>query len=309
MHLLRRSRWGTRHFPFIFGLAYAFLALALGTVEGAAVGPAAIASVSDPPPGLVDRSWIVDGVERHALVHIPSGLPAGPCPVIFDFHGHGGTSRSAARSNFHGLWPEAVVLYPQGLPTAGMTDPLGLRSGWQQQAGDNRDRDLRFFDTMLASLREEGLVDESRIFCTGHSNGGRMTYLLWETRPAVFAAYAPSASPATKGVSAYRPRPAFVVGSPEDRTVPFAWQKASIDALLKVNGCEPAPEPWVEGCVLYASRNGNPLVTYIHHGGHAFPSDAPALIVRFFKLGVCRTLDRKGKKAVDWAKLGIYGAK
>ena len=55
-------------------------------------------------------------------------------PVVFAFHGHGGTMRHAAATfGYHKVWPEAVVVYMQGLPTPGaITDPEGKRPGWQR---------------------------------------------------------------------------------------------------------------------------------------------------------------------------------
>ena len=133
----------------------------------------------------VRREWTVDGVlYREALVYVPPTAKSAPVPVIFAFHGHGGTMAFAERKfSFHTLWPEAMVVYPQGLPTAGkLTDPEGKKSGWQFDAGDYGDRDLKFFDAILASLRQDYRIDDKRIFVTGHSNGGGFTYLLWAKR-------------------------------------------------------------------------------------------------------------------------------
>lgn len=62
------------------------------------------------------RKWVVDGVQREALVYHPAvkaSLTA--APLVFAFHGHGGTMRQASRTfAFHREWPEAVVIYPQG---------------------------------------------------------------------------------------------------------------------------------------------------------------------------------------------------
>ena len=37
------------------------------------------------------------------------------------------------------------------------------------------------------------------------------------------------------------------------------------------------------GCTIYESKLNAPVVTFIHPGTHAFPSEAPAIIVQFFK--------------------------
>ena len=64
---------------------------------------------------------------------------------------------NAARSfRYHELWPEAIVVYMQGLKTPGqLTDPKGLRAGWQKEKGDQDDRDLKFFDAVLQSLKKD----------------------------------------------------------------------------------------------------------------------------------------------------------
>lgn len=141
------------------------------------------------------REWVVDGVPRQAVVHAPSA-GKGPAPLLFVFHGHGGTAAHAARTYaFHTHWPEAVVVYPQGLNTPGqLNDPEGKKPGWQAAAGDQKDRDLKFFDAMLKSLTDEGVADPKRVYSTGHSNGGAFTYLLWAKRGEAFAAVAPSSA-------------------------------------------------------------------------------------------------------------------
>jgi polyhydroxybutyrate depolymerase len=84
------------------------------------------------------REWTVDGVVREALVYVPAQAKTEATPVIFAFHGHGGSMRLAARgSGYHTLWPEAIVVYPQGLNTPGrLTDPEGRLPGWQFAVGE-----------------------------------------------------------------------------------------------------------------------------------------------------------------------------
>lgn len=248
--------------------------------------------------------WKVDGVTREALIYAPATATTAPTPVIFAFHGHGGTMTGATASfGYHRLWPQAIAVYMQGLNTAGrLTDPEGKRPGWQHSVGNQGDRDLKFFDAVLATLKKDYRVDEKRIYATGHSNGGGFTYVLWAARGDVFAAVAPSAAAALigdppdnlpaalaerikaagKSAAKYQPKPVLHVAGEKDTLVKFEWQKLTIEALRRLNGCD-AGKPWGEHCTIYPSKTGTPVVTYIHPGGHKSPADAPALIVKFFQ--------------------------
>src|SRR5438105_7978281 len=123
---------------------------------------AGLASAANP---LQEKEWKVDGVARKALVHVPTSATKTASPVVFAFHGHGGTMAHAARTMAdHTHWPEAIVVYMQGLNTPGrLTDPEGKKPGWQFAVGDQSDRDLKFFDAVLASLKADYKVDEKRI--------------------------------------------------------------------------------------------------------------------------------------------------
>jgi polyhydroxybutyrate depolymerase len=248
--------------------------------------------------------WSVDGVTREALVYLPPTAKTAPTPLIFAFHGHGGTMKNAANGMaYHRLWPEAIAVYMQGLNTPGkLTDPDGKKPGWQAHVAEQENRDLKFFDAVLATLKKDYQVDEKRIYATGHSNGGGFTYLLWSERGDVFAAVAPSAAAcaigdvpndlpealakmaaaAKKNMKPLKPKPVMHIAGEKDPLVKFAWQKRTMDALIKLNGCGEG-QPWGELCTLYPSQTGTPVVTYIHPGGHASPKDYEALVVKFFK--------------------------
>ena len=234
----------------------------------------------------IRREWKVDGLTREALVYAPATAKEKSAPVVFGWHGHGGSMQNSARSfHIHTLWQEAIVVYPQGLNTPGrLTDPDGKRPGWQGRPGDQGDRDLKFFDAMLASLKKDYKVDEKRIYSTGHSNGGGFTYLLWATRGDVFAAMAPSAA-AASNKRPEQPKPVLHLASENDPLVKYEWQKATIDGIKKLNKCSEEGKPWKgeKGCTEYASETGSPLVVFLHDGGHKYSTEAPALIVKFFK--------------------------
>lgn len=232
------------------------------------------------------HEWVIEGVKREGLVHVPAAAKTQPSPVVFAFHGHGGNMHNATRMfPIHERWPEAIVVFLQGLNTPGrLTDPKGKKPGWQSTSGILGDRDLKLFDVVLASLRADYRVDDKRIYATGHSNGGGFTYLLWAERGDVFAAMAPSASTATRSRSSLKPKPVLHIAGENDPLVKYAWQQATIQALLKMNECS-AGVAWDKdpNCTLHPSATGNPVVTAIHPGDHSFPKKAPEVIVKFFK--------------------------
>ncbi len=265
----QRQRNKGSHLVFLFVLFTLVLEL---RITRAADGPAR-------------REWTVDGVVREALVYVPVSAKTSPTPVVFAFHGHGGSMNNAARMfGYHTLWPEAIVVYMQGLNTPGrLTDPEGKRPGWQKDVSDQGDRDLKFFDAVLASLQQDYRVDNRRIYSTGHSNGGGFTYLLWAARGDRFAAFAPSASIASpKQRAELKPKPVLHVAGQNDSLVKFAWQQQMMDALRTLNECGEG-KPGDKCCTLYASKLNAPVLAFIHPGTHAFPPAAPAIIVKFFK--------------------------
>lgn len=256
-------------------------------IAGIAAGVAARSAQSQVPVALTSQTWTVDGVERSALVAAPrAGASGVRAPLVLVFHGHGGSSNGAARTfHIHEAWPEAVVIYPQGLPTVGaITDPEGRLPGWQQLAGADGDRDLHLTDAMLEWAKAHYPIDSARVFAAGHSNGGSMVYLLWAVRGAQFAAFAPSASvfrPALLATA--KPKPAFIVAGKEDPLVPFVAQQLSLAAVLRLDNADPDGAAWAGDAKKHVSTIGADVISYIHPGGHPMPADTGALMVRFFK--------------------------
>lgn len=310
LHIMRLHRRPLMHHRFFALATLIFTALA-----GAQSTPPAHAEPSKPnvvktilAGELSQREWTINGEKRLALLHIPehalkskhtdpkpapgaqgqdatkpAPVPT-PVPVIFAFHGHGGSARQAAASfHLHKEWPDALVVYMQGLPTpSALVDPEGKKNGWQNREGIHGNRDLKFFDAVLASLKIEYHIDEARIYATGHSNGGGFTYLLWRERADAFAAFAPCAAGGAR-LGKLTPKPAMHIAGRNDELVAFSMQTKNMDAVKKANACGEKGEKWAENCTLYPSNSGTPFVAYIHDGTHKYPAEAPALIAKFFK--------------------------
>lgn len=229
--------------------------------------------------------WNVEGVEHKALVFSPSS-GSEKAPVLFFFHGHGGNMHGIAKGqHFQTLWPEALIVYPQGLPIATKRDPEGDKPGWQREPGELNDRDLKFFDAMISTLSKKYPVDRRRIYVGGFSNGAAFTFLLWTQRAKTIAAFGPCAGKFPPDTPPKIARPAFIVAGVKDPLVKIADAKASIVEAKRINECAKEGKPWqVEGAVLYPSEKHLPVVTYIHPGGHEIPQGANEMLVRFFKL-------------------------
>jgi len=236
---------------------------------------AALASAADASPTIM--TWNVGGTQRKAIVYAPSFAPNAKAPIIFAFHGFGDTNENFQGVALQEAWPEAIVVYPQGLNRGGAALP-----GWQTEKGGDEDRDLLFVDTVLASLRGKYKIDEARIYATGFSNGAVFTYLLWAERPNVFAAFAAVAGRLGTSVLPVVPKPFLQVGGKKDGNIRFALQEQAMDTARRVDGVS-SGESCGRNCMLYPSASGTPVMTVIHEGGHEWPDGTSQRIAKFFQ--------------------------
>ena len=237
----------------------------------------------------------VDGFDREALVFVPGSMPQPvELPVVFVFHGHGGTMTSAAlHMGIHILWPEAIVVYPQGLPTPSAVDPLGHQPGWQSEANQPTvgNRDLHLVDALLARLGNDHVLHPKRMYVCGFSNGAVFSYLLWAKMGTKIAAVGECAGRTLPPTHLTVPRPLLAIAGRADHVCNFADQEATIGQAREVDQAEvpqscgqanPA-DPLSPECTLYSSPLHTPVKTLIHDGGHIYPSWASAEIVNFLK--------------------------
>ncbi len=88
---------------------------------------AVLAQRAELPPDFHRWEMQVDGLARTGFIHAPETAKSAATPVVFAFHGHGGTAPGAVRGfPMHREWPEAISVYLQGVNTPGrLTDPEG----------------------------------------------------------------------------------------------------------------------------------------------------------------------------------------
>jgi polyhydroxybutyrate depolymerase len=233
----------------------------------------------------INQTFNIDGVERTAIIY-PNTKPSPKtgAPLVLGFHGHGGRAEFVARRwSLHTLWPEAVVIYLQGLPSATPRDPDGGRPGWQIAPGGQNDRDIRFVDAVIEWAQKQHEIDPNRIYAIGHSNGARFANVLWKTRGEKFAAFCSAAAQGGLMIRDAKPRSIFAIAGENDRIVRYDGQVRSFEvyrSVLKTDSSKAVTKGYAK---IEPGINGTELVTYLHPGGHEFPQDAFPLVVEFFK--------------------------
>ena len=141
-------------------------------------------------PNLTEHQVTVDGAQRSYYVYLPP-KPADPAPVVMMFHGGGGRPQGFARragmnevADQYGF----AVVYPEGMPQPsgrGFTWDVG---GPQSTVSAN---EVAFVQAILRDLGANMSIDPARIYATGVSMGGVLSYRLACEMSGTFAAIAP----------------------------------------------------------------------------------------------------------------------
>ena len=150
-------------------------------------------------PGTYNLKLQHGGRERAYLVHIPTGYRSDqPAPVVFAFHGGGGTMQLQAGDSY-GLVDKSdsagfIAVFPNGYSRL----PGGKLATWNAgaccaQARDEGIDDVGFVRAIWDKLPTLVSVDRQRVYATGMSNGGMMSYRLACEMADVFKAIAPVA--------------------------------------------------------------------------------------------------------------------
>jgi polyhydroxybutyrate depolymerase len=186
-----------------------------------------------------------------------------------------------------------MVVYPQG------TDYGGGRHAWNTghllRRGVRDADDVAYFDALIEAIVRDHGADPARVFMTGGSNGGMMTYVYAVKRPEKLAGIAPVvASMFTFDTVPAAPVPTLIINGAKDEEVPLeggmsrnelvARAQATpfkpvaevVDFWVKANRSEPGGVSRVEGTVTtttYAAGEGGAVTEFVldSAGGHGWP--------------------------------------
>ena len=144
------------------------------------------------------ESIMVDGVERTYMIHVPRSYDGvEPVSLVVVFHGGGGNGRNIQEtSDFNKKADDEgfIVVYPQGsgkFDNFLLTWNVGFCCGY---AYENQIDDIRFVRVLIEDIKSRYVINDSRIYATGISNGGMMTYRIGAELEDIFAAITPIAA-------------------------------------------------------------------------------------------------------------------
>jgi poly(3-hydroxybutyrate) depolymerase len=221
----------------------------------------------------------VSGTTRTYYVYLPSNYQASQqYPLVFQFHPRGGTAEAAIRmpnlqSNF-----TAIYVTPQGLTESGGS------TGWPNTNG----QDLAFTQAMISTIEASYCVDQSRIFSTGFSYGGMMSFAIGCEMGDVFRAIAPMSGALYSDFNCQGTGHAIAMWGSHglsDDIVPITDGRSARDKILQQDHCgtettavSPSPCVTYQGC-----DSGYPSTWCEFDGSHQMPSFASSAIASFFQ--------------------------
>jgi polyhydroxybutyrate depolymerase len=254
-------------------------------------------------PGDYTFSLVHDGLTRMYRVHVPASYgSATVTPLLVALHGGGGNMDYQANDKYYGLISKSekegfIVAFPNGYSK--------LKSGkfatWNAggccgSARDGKVDDAGFIRQMVNKLAGQLNIDRTRIFATGMSNGGMMSYRLACEMPDVFKAIASVAG--TDNTTACNPRSPIAIlhihakdddhvlfgggagagaFKDESKITNFTSVPDTVSKWVALNHCNPSPKRILDKpdayCETYSRCQANAEVQLCvtANGGHSWP--------------------------------------
>lgn len=195
-----------------------------------------------------EETLMHDGLEREYFVYVPAAYDGETAvPLLFNFHGFGSNAQEQRfYGDFRPLANEAnfILVHPEGT----LFNEMAHWNVGGFTTGSTVD-DIGFTEAMIETLSAEYNIDANRIYSTGMSNGGYMSFLLacqLSDKIAAIASVTGSMSPNTyDNCDAQHPTPVLQIHGTQDETVPYAgaaWTRSIediVDFWVDYNGCNP----------------------------------------------------------------------
>jgi polyhydroxybutyrate depolymerase len=250
------------------------------------------------PAGFVTGKSIhhinIGGRDRTYRLYKPAGLPAS-APLVVMLHGYSGSGRQAER-DYH--WDELadsakfVVAYPDGVDHAWNVDGKSCCGRPGREGVD----DVGFITAAVAEIDKNVGIDAARVYASGISNGGIMSYTLACTT-GVFAAIGPDAATQLNACRSPHATSVMHIHGTADRLVPYNGGQGvgaingpsapDLNAFWRNADQCAAPVATIDGPVTRSAaecaQGRSVVLISIDGGGHAdWPSFATSTLWQFF---------------------------
>ena len=254
----------------------------------------AILKLSQAQTSVVD-TFNFDGLERNYILYVPAIYDgANAVPLVINLHGYGS---NAAQQNFYGNFKNLadvdnfLVVHPNG------TNDFSGTPYWNAFAGGGAVDDVAFISGLIDTLSKNYNIDPARIFSTGMSNGGFMSYRLaceLNNRISKIASVTGSMNTTLQGTcSPGAPIPVMQIHGTNDPTVSYNGSfgvvaiEDVVDYWVNNNNCNTAPiveslpdintsdNSTVERYTYANGDAGSAVIFYkVIGGGHTWPDAA-----------------------------------
>ncbi|UOQ54789.1 extracellular catalytic domain type 1 short-chain-length polyhydroxyalkanoate depolymerase [Hymenobacter cellulosivorans] len=248
----------------------------------------------------VTGTIVSGGITREYRLYVPAAYSPGKAvPLLFNLHGYGSNNlEQEAYGDFRPIADTAnfLIVHPNGT-----VDAAGNRN-WNTFTAPTAGGvdDVAFLSDLLTSLQARYSIDADRVYSTGMSNGGFMSYeLACKLSNRVAAIGSVTGSMVQSRLNACTPQhpvPVMEIHGTADNTVPYNGNilfvpiPSVLDYWVRFNGCSPTPVvtavpntnttdgSTAERYVYSGGRNGSVVEHYkILDGGHTWPG-APVSI-------------------------------
>jgi len=238
-------------------------------------------------------------MKRDYILYVPASYTANEAvPLLLNFHSYtGNASEHMSYADFRPIADTAnfIIVHPQGLMYDGSTHwNVG---GWI--TGSPAD-DVGFVASLIDSLAENYSIDLGRVYATGMSNGGYMSFLLacqLSDKITAIASVTGSMTPETyTHCNPLHPTPILQIHGDQDGIVPFtgaSWTHAITDVMdywINFNQCSTSPlrttfpnlnpsDGSTAESIVYGNGLQGTQVAHIHvtGGGHSWPRKGTSL--------------------------------
>ncbi len=235
----------------------------------------------------VNGSFLFDGLSRSWIVYLPAGYTQGESlPLVLALHGLTQTGQGMMQfSGFNSVADTGnfVVVYPNGVGNA-----------WNVGfSGGSTADDVGFLSALIDTLHQRYNIDLNRVYSTGFSNGGFMSYRLACELGNQIAAIAPVSGTMTDGsyssCTPQRPMPVLHIHGTNDIVVNYngGFGNKSVDQVLafwnNYNNCpafpfiENLPDLVAEGSTVQrytwapCTESTEVMLLKVINGGHTWP--------------------------------------